>query len=122
MTIERYKICIDHIDHILGWMLSRFVIETISSSKSKELGNQIVSDIKEAFIQGFHKLDWMDNSVKKLASEKVRKITQMIGYPSTVSIYIYITYFQIQCSVLILTSYSPRISRIPKHSGTTTQA
>lgn len=82
---ERYKTCIAHVDDGLGWILSRFFIEAAFSAKAKDLGDQIISDIKSQFIKTVKTLDWMDDEVKKVAITKVNNIEQKIGYPTKVS-------------------------------------
>ncbi|KAK1772594.1 zincin [Phialemonium atrogriseum] len=78
---ERWRTCISHVNGALGWTLSRFYVEAAFSAKAKDLGNQIVSDIKEQFTARIKTLDWMDDEVKKLAIDKVNAIVQKIGYP-----------------------------------------
>jgi endothelin-converting enzyme len=65
--------------------LSRFFVEKAFSEKAKIFGDQIVSDIKEMFIEKLKKTTWMDREVTELAIEKVHKIVQKIGYPTKVS-------------------------------------
>lgn len=81
---ERWRTCVEHVDDGLGWILSRFFVEKAFSEKAKKLGDQIVSDIKETFIEKLKKTEWMDKSVIELAIEKVHKIVQKIGYPTKV--------------------------------------
>ena len=64
--------------------MSRFFVEKAFSEKAKVFGDQIVSDIKEMFIEKLKATKWMDKSVIKLAVEKVHKIVQKIGYPTKV--------------------------------------
>lgn len=64
--------------------MSRFFVEKAFSEKAKVFGDQIVSDIKEQFIEKLKVTEWMDKSVIKLAIEKVHKIVQKIGYPTKV--------------------------------------
>jgi endothelin-converting enzyme len=64
--------------------LSRFFVEKAFSEKAKIFGDQIVSDIKEMFIEKLKVTKWMDKSVIELAIEKVHKIVQKIGYPNKV--------------------------------------
>ncbi|KAI2631671.1 peptidase family M13 [Xylaria nigripes] len=79
---ERWKTCLSYIDGTLGWILSRFYIEAAFSEAAKNYGDQIILDIKEQFITQFSDLDWMDDSVKILATNKVHNIDQKIGYPT----------------------------------------
>lgn len=64
-------------------MLSRFYIEEAFSDEAKKYGDQIIMDIKQQFITKLNGLSWMDDSVKKLAANKVHNIDQKIGYPTT---------------------------------------
>ncbi|TVY92492.1 Endothelin-converting enzyme, partial [Lachnellula willkommii] len=81
-TPERWRTCVNHVDGGLGWILSRFFVEKAFSEKAKIFGDQIVSDIKEMFIEKLKATKWMDESVIELAIEKVHKIVQKIGYPT----------------------------------------
>jgi endothelin-converting enzyme len=82
---ERWRTCVAHVDDALGWILSRFFVEKAFSKDAKVFGDQIVSDIKEQFIEKLKVTTWMDKSVIKLAIDKVHKIVQKIGYPTKVS-------------------------------------
>ncbi len=64
--------------------MSRFFVEKAFSEKAKNFGDQVVSDIKDMFIEKLKKTKWMDKSVVELAIEKVHKIVQKIGYPTKV--------------------------------------
>lgn len=62
--------------------MSRFYIEAAFSEAAKKYGDQIIMDIKQQFTTRLSDLDWMDDSVKKLAANKVHNIDQKIGYPT----------------------------------------
>ncbi|KAI9648724.1 hypothetical protein NHQ30_003364 [Ciborinia camelliae] len=79
---ERWRTCVSHVDDGLGWILSRFFVEKAFSAEAKDFGNQIVSDIKDMFIEKLKATTWMDSSVIDLGIEKVHKIVQKIGYPT----------------------------------------
>ncbi|KAI1179629.1 peptidase family M13 [Nemania sp. FL0916] len=79
---ERWKTCLSYVDGTLGWILSRFYIEATFSEAAKNYGDQIILDIKQQFTTKLGDLDWMDDSVKKLAANKVHNIDQKIGYPT----------------------------------------
>jgi len=72
--------CLSDAEDSLGITLGRFFVEYAFSAKAKDFGDHIVSDIKKAFIARLETLDWMEEGVKKLAVDKVNKITQKIGY------------------------------------------
>lgn len=82
---ERWRTCVRSVGSSVGWVLSRFYVEAAFSAEAKAFGNQIVSDIKAAYLRNFAGLSWMDDEVKTVAEEKVHNIDQKIGYPSAVS-------------------------------------
>ncbi|ORY64027.1 peptidase family M13 [Pseudomassariella vexata] len=79
---ERWQTCVSYVDSTVGWILSRFFIEAAFSADAKNFGDHIVTDIKQQFISKLNALSWMDDSVKKLAINKVNNIDQKIGYPT----------------------------------------
>lgn len=81
-TEERWRKCIKSLDSSLGWTLSRFYVLDSFSEASKELGDQIVSDIKERFVYTLRQTSWMPSEVRDLAIKKVGNIVQKIGYPT----------------------------------------
>jgi endothelin-converting enzyme len=82
---ERWRTCVSHVDGGLGWILSRFFVEKAFSAKAKDLGDQMVSDIKTEFIKKLKGTEWMEDKVVERAIEKVHNIVQKIGYPTEVS-------------------------------------
>lgn len=68
----------------MGWILSRFFVEKAFSAQAKEFGDQIVSDIKDQFIEKLKVTEWMEKEVIDLAIRKVHNIVQKIGYPDKV--------------------------------------
>lgn len=79
---ERWRKCVQVLDDSLPWSLSRFYIEDFFSRGSKQLGDQIISDIKERFVFTLHQTSWMSPEVKELGIQKVGNIVQKIGYPT----------------------------------------
>jgi predicted metalloendopeptidase len=79
-------------------------VEKAFSEEAKIFGDQIVSDIKDQFIEKLKVTTWMDKSVVKLAIDKVHKIVQKIGYPTKVSRSF------VQSKTIILTTGRARIS------------
>ncbi|CAK7218334.1 hypothetical protein SEUCBS140593_003512 [Sporothrix eucalyptigena] len=79
---ERWRTCVSHVGGSLGWILSRFFIEASFSAAAKDFGNQIISDIKAAYLKNFDSLAWMDDETRKVAAEKVHNIDQKVGYPT----------------------------------------
>ncbi|OJJ87414.1 M13 family metallopeptidase [Aspergillus glaucus CBS 516.65] len=81
-TEERWRKCINVLDGGLPWSLSRFYALDSFSRASKELGDQVISDIKERFVFTLDQTSWMSPKVKKLGIQKVGNIAQKIGYPT----------------------------------------
>ncbi|KAL4810053.1 hypothetical protein BDV18DRAFT_130194 [Aspergillus unguis] len=79
---DRWRQCITTMDKSLGWILSRFYVLDAFSEESKQLGDQIVSDIKERFVFTLDGTSWMSPEVRKLGIQKVGNIVQKIGYPT----------------------------------------
>jgi endothelin-converting enzyme len=79
---ERWKTCISVVDSDLSWILSRSFIEAAFSKEAKDLGDQIIHDIKDEFSRKLNASEWMTESVRKLAIDKVHYIRQKIGYPT----------------------------------------
>ncbi|CAK7212387.1 hypothetical protein SBRCBS47491_001446 [Sporothrix bragantina] len=79
---ERWRTCVSHVGGTLGWILSRFFVEASFSAAAKDFGNQIISDIKTAYLANFDNLAWMDDETRRVAAEKVHNIDQKVGYPS----------------------------------------
>jgi endothelin-converting enzyme len=80
---DRWRTCVSHVDSGLGWILSRFFVEAAFSKKAKDLGDRIVSEIKDSFIKKLKATEWMDKEVVALAIKKVNNIRQKIGFPTS---------------------------------------
>lgn len=80
---ERWRTCITYVDYGLGWILSKFFVESAFSEQSKRFGDRIVSDIKESFVTTLENTDWMTKEVRDLGIDKVHNIVQKIGYPTS---------------------------------------
>ncbi len=79
---ERWTECIDHIDNTntLGFASSRmFIRRNFNGAKSAAL--DMIDRVRESIISNFPNNAWMDAETRRLAEEKIRYITEMIGYP-----------------------------------------
>ncbi|THX55560.1 endothelin-converting enzyme [Aureobasidium pullulans] len=79
---ERWRTCVSSVGNDLEWIMSRFFVERAFSKEAKELGDQIILDIKDEFSIKLNESEWMTESVRQLAIEKVHLIRQKIGYPT----------------------------------------
>ncbi|KAK0640572.1 hypothetical protein B0T16DRAFT_514442 [Cercophora newfieldiana] len=78
----RWKTCLASARNSLGWILSRFFVETTFSAHDRDLSNQIISDIREVYAQKIKTLPWLDDPTRAKALEKIDMIVQKIGYPT----------------------------------------
>jgi len=85
-SLERSFYCTYYISKDLSWLVARFFIESFFSAYGKQLGEQIIADIRHAYIEKLSALSWMDDETKKKAVEKVNKMAQRVGYPAEVSL------------------------------------
>ena len=70
-TPERWRICIGAVDRDLGWILSKFFVDSAFSPAAKEFGDQIVTDIKGSFVEFLAKATWMTEKVRERSIKKV---------------------------------------------------
>jgi endothelin-converting enzyme len=68
---ERWRICIRAVDRDLGWILSKFFVDSAFSPAAKEFGDQIVTDIKGSFVDFLTGATWMTEKVRQRSIKKV---------------------------------------------------
>ena len=79
---ERWRICVNHVDEGLSWILSYHYIKEAFSEDSKDFGDRVILDIKDSFIKKLHGSEWMSKEVQDVAVQKVQSIRQKVGYPT----------------------------------------
>jgi len=79
----RWRTCLASIRSNLGWVLSRFFTERSFTQRDLDLSNQIISDVRAAYVQKFHTLPWLDDPTRAKAMEKINLLIQKIGYPTS---------------------------------------
>ncbi|CAG8565518.1 11336_t:CDS:10 [Funneliformis mosseae] len=79
---KRWEECLKSVDNTLGLMAGRYFVLRAFGGKSKELADQIIMSLKDAFIKQLPRLDWLDKETREKAIEKVNRIIQKIGFPS----------------------------------------
>jgi endothelin-converting enzyme len=78
---DRWRICVQEVDTIVPYLLSNAFIQRAFSIKDKQLGDQIVTDIKGVFIENLKSLNWMSQAVKEAATRKGRLTLGLCFYP-----------------------------------------
>jgi len=79
--LPRWKKCVAFTDEALGEALAVPFIAQRFGSDGKSLALEMVQDIEKAFERNLDTLAWMDGETKAKALDKVRRITNKIGYP-----------------------------------------
>jgi endothelin-converting enzyme len=67
---ERWRLCVGDTDANLGHTLSSFFLQRAFTPKDKQIGDQVIQDIKKVFGANLENLDWMSSETKKTALQK----------------------------------------------------
>lgn len=65
----------------LGEAIGKLYVEQVFPPEAKQKAQEMVENIKLAFADRIKKLEWMSDSTKEKALEKLKKMTVKIGYP-----------------------------------------
>lgn len=79
----RWKRCVSATDNALGEELGQFYVEKAFGPEQKERMLRMVADIQQAFYDNVPTLAWMGPETQARAKEKLRAVTNKIGYPDT---------------------------------------
>jgi putative endopeptidase len=77
----RWKRVLDSEENAIGEALGQLFVKEYFNETAKKRYNDIVENIREAYRERIGKLDWMTDSTKQKAYEKLSKITRKVGYP-----------------------------------------
>jgi putative endopeptidase len=77
----RWKRCVAATDGALGEALGQVYVEKAFPPSSKQATLQMVHDIEAAMDQDLTTLDWMSDTTKARAKEKLQQVADKIGYP-----------------------------------------
>ena len=79
--LPRWKRCVEMTDAALGFAPGRtFVAETMGE-QGKEIAQQMIRGIEEAFGENLASVSWMDEAAKQASAEKLRKIENKVAFP-----------------------------------------
>ncbi len=79
---DRWKRCLDKADGAIGDVLAQAYIDVAFPGESKSIALDMITRIEKGFEEGLPGLSWMDEDTRARAVEKVRAITNKIGYPN----------------------------------------
>ncbi len=80
---ERWKQCLEKADGALGHVIAKAYVDRAFAGASKDTALDMIQRIEKAFEAGLPGLVWMDDETRGRAIEKVRAITNKIGYPAS---------------------------------------
>ncbi|HVT85965.1 MAG TPA: M13 family metallopeptidase [Chitinophagaceae bacterium] len=78
---SRGEIMASAVDGTLGMALGQLYVKKYFSEDAKKRMLELVNNLQKAFAARVDKLDWMSDSTKQKAKEKLFAITKKIGYP-----------------------------------------
>lgn len=104
----REEKCIDTLDGYLGDILGRYYVESHFPGESKNISLEMISLIKQAFLENLPSVPWMDESTRIEAKKKLSLIEDNIGYPDKWTDYssIWVESSKFIADILKLTSFS----------------
>ncbi|WP_267222572.1 M13 family metallopeptidase [Dyella silvae] len=77
----RWKRVLRAENQALGMILGRIYVKDYFSEASKQRYNAMVEAVRTAYSERIDKLDWMSDTTKTKAHEKLAAITKKVGYP-----------------------------------------
>ncbi|HEU4574468.1 MAG TPA: M13 family metallopeptidase, partial [Chitinophagaceae bacterium] len=78
---SRGEIMANMVDGMLGQALGQLYVKKYFPEEAKQRMLELVNNLQKAFAARIDKLDWMSDSTKQKAKEKLFAITKKIGYP-----------------------------------------
>lgn len=81
----RWKTCTVLVNKNMGMAVGALFVHHHFNKQSKEKAEEMIDDIKAAFLGILHNVDWMDDETRGVAIQKAELMTQKIGYPEYIS-------------------------------------
>lgn len=78
---SRAQVMVQKVDRQLGFALGKLYVERYFDEEAKKRVLDLVNNLQKAFESRINQLDWMSDSTKVKAREKLYTITKKIGYP-----------------------------------------
>lgn len=78
---SRAQLMVQKVDRQLGYALGKLYVERHFNEAAKQRVLDLVNNLQKAFETRINQLDWMSDSTKAKAKEKLYAITKKIGYP-----------------------------------------
>lgn len=78
---SRAQTMTDNVDGMLGFALGQLYVKRYFNEDAKKRALDLVNNLQKAFEKRIDQLDWMTDSTRQKAREKLHAITNKIGYP-----------------------------------------
>ena len=79
--LPRWKRCLRATDNLAGQALGAAYVEKTFSPEARAKAKAVIDDIRAAFAERIKSLDWMSDSTKVQALDKLARMREKIGYP-----------------------------------------
>lgn len=79
-----WRRCANYVNGNMETAVGRLYVEAAFAGESKHVVEDLITQIREVFIQTLDDLTWMDTETKKKAEEKALAIKERIGYPDEI--------------------------------------
>lgn len=79
---ERWKKMVQRVDGGLGELLGQLYVKKYFNEAAKKRMDELVNNLQKAFEARIAKLDWMSDSTKLMAKNKLNAFLKKIGYPT----------------------------------------
>jgi endothelin-converting enzyme len=77
---DRWKTCVREMDNTLGFLAGEFYVRKTFGGDAKERGRLVIEQIKDAFVERFAELEWVDEETREVAVRKVKNLRVKVGY------------------------------------------
>jgi endothelin-converting enzyme len=77
---ERYRQCVQETDDLMGHLLGGVYIQRKFTPNDKQIGDQVIHDIRKIYQENMKNLDWMGDEAKKIAATKGKHWLQSVIY------------------------------------------
>lgn len=78
---ERWSNCVTLVNKKMGMAVGTLFIRENFDPKSKEIAQEMILNIREAFNELLEENTWMDEETRQVAKEKANAMNERIGYP-----------------------------------------
>ncbi|XP_055956746.1 endothelin-converting enzyme 1-like isoform X2 [Patella vulgata] len=77
----RWKRCVGKTSNQLGFVTGALYVNKKFSKDNRKEVDEMLNNVKKAFINGLEDLTWMDEETKQIAIDKAKAVGNMIGFP-----------------------------------------